>query len=45
MSADWPVQEFEVRENWKCASVETRKARSPKVQRTEVVGHDDITWR
>jgi hypothetical protein len=32
MSADWLVQEFEVRENWKFTSVETPEAQSPKAE-------------
>jgi hypothetical protein len=43
MLADWTIREFGVQENWKFASVETPKARSPEARRVEVVGHDDVT--
>jgi hypothetical protein len=30
MVMDWPVREFKVRENWKCASMETLEVPKPK---------------
>jgi hypothetical protein len=42
VAIDWPVREFGVRENWKCASLKT--PRSPEDQRVEVMRHDDVTW-
>jgi hypothetical protein len=43
MAAVWSVQEIRVRENWKCASVETPEVL--EARRAEVVGHDDVTRR
>jgi hypothetical protein len=43
MVTDWLVQEFGVRDNWKCASMETREVLKPESQRDEVMGHDDVT--
>jgi hypothetical protein len=36
MEIYWPVREFGVRENWKCASLKT-----PEARRAEVMGHID----
>jgi hypothetical protein len=30
MVTDWPVREFRVRENWKCASMETPEVPKPE---------------